>query len=240
LIIDVLLSIFAEGRGYAKAKATHAALELEKNRLLEESRKATAEKNRQLEAVEETTSQQSLDVLDKLKNSVLQPFQDYQERSQSRELERNVLRQQYEKKFGQWKEFEERVKQRLYSTLSTPNLPEIVAERTKSDPNSLDSLYYFAAEDIHFNLGISQMPGAEMADLDAHDQWINHLLQKEYEQLIGNEKTQPSDEAISTINASPQRDSIIKAIEDIARLRQNGILTEEEFQSKKSELLKRL
>lgn len=240
-IFDLLFTIFAEGRSYAKAKAIHTSLEIERDRLVEESRKATEEENRRLKAIEDVKSRQrALDVLDKLKDSLLQPFQDYQKRSQSRELERNVLRQKYEEKFGQWENFEKRVKERLYSTLSIPNLPEIVGERAKSDPDSLDSLYYFAAEDIQFNMSVSQIPGAEMAELDTHDQWINHLLQKEYEQLIDKENVQASDETANTLDTSLQRDNVVKAIEDIARLRQKGILTEEEFQLKKAELLKRL
>jgi len=240
--IDILLSIFVEGRGYVKAKLVHAALEQEKNRLLEEGRKATEDKNRQYLESKDASTKQALDMLDKLKNAVSKPYQDFQDRSQKRTIKKNELRQNYEAKFGNWEKFENYVKKRLYATMSESDLSQKVAELIQSDPNSLDTLYYLAAEDIHFHVGVSRMPGAEMAEIDAHDQWINHLLQKEYEQIIDKNLSEKSTvtSMVNNANMSSQGSEIIKAIEEIARLRNNAILSDEEFQSKKAELLKRL
>ena len=216
LIFDVLLSLFVEGKGYAY---THIDAEAHGNRSQVVNNKQSDNANR--------PPQKLPDDLTPTRNIGSDV--------------KSELRQKYELRYDDWAVFESKVKKRLYEAMSRSDLSETIAEL--KTPHSLEDWYYIAAEDILF--AITELnPYSEMgfAGLAAHDQWLNHLMQKEYEHMTKDVVVEQRLGSIRehTFDRKMQTYEIIDAIERLGKLRDDGLLSKQEFEVKKEELLRRI
>lgn len=238
LAIDIVLTFLIEARGHARATLTRVELETDKRRLLEESKAAEARSTAQRDT-EDASSGHATTPIGKIDDSTPAGYLDDSD-GETKPIE---LRRIHDQQGGNRSELEQKVKQRLYRTMSFPDLTERVQEILKTDAHSLDAMYVIAAEDIQFNVRVSQISGAETAGLNSHNDWVAWLVEKELEQINESySSTGPTLEAtfFDSGIAQGRSSDIINMIEEISRLREKGILTEEEFQIKKAELLDRL
>ena len=236
IIVDSLLSSFLEGRGHLQADSEMAGLASEMNDLLKRSEESVS--SVEIKQVESKSSSmedlvQNNEFADDACQMILR-YRDSVVQSETTELAK--LRDDYAAVFDDWEEFVDSAIQRLRRTMKMPGLEHKVQQAIESDQDSVDSQYYIAAEDILFCTGMSQLPGADRAGVDAYRSWITQLLRKEFELKHYSQNSEARDQTNKFDQDKWSLAHIPSAVESLIKLRELGLLSDEEYEQKKRKL----
>lgn len=236
-LFDILLLVFVEGKEYDMANAERERLDSAMADLMTRSQEPDRnDEPTQAEAHSEMVPDSNQ--RDELARNAIRLIMSYRGSViDSETAELRAIQNAYEVMFDGWEEFSDSVMQRLCYVLLVPEIEHIAQDLVEQESHSLDSWYLMAAEDIRFSTGVSEMYGADRAGVDAFRSWITHLLRKELELGISSRIVETGPETNRTSLGAQGLAGFQPAIESLLRLRDLGVLSDEEYGQKRRELL---
>jgi len=137
----------------------------------------------------------------------------------------------------------EEIKEKLSGFRATDSFPDIT--NMNHGTSTLDDLYRLAAFEMEkANQLVLENKSNFMEVMTFQDDWIDRLEQAEHQEYtIKAANKSEKDETSNDENLTklyPDKYSAISLLQDLARLRTEGIITDQEFQAKKTEILNRL